>query len=495
MGQLLEKYKKQFSDIQREYLDKSGLGLILELLLSADSVNLAELDKVKKDLSDNYQLKNKSLNIFDSNGNNKLFSYDGNIEKKLLFKFNKGVNDLKEDVIWLQVGERSFNEETGKEEDHFENMTFFRTDLFTRDFFLKDVKTKVVTEDNKEDDEVVGKTYLIFVIQDKSGKNKDTVLKLDVSEFFSGEASQIILKEIKIGDNIIIPDETNVQEALAIIAQEIIDNRETINEIIAELDRFVPITPQEIYEMMGMNSDQANQMILSGIENGRDTTLYDNLHVDGKSLDLGKNSQKINLGGKVLSSDGSRDGYNHTIILNNFGGEENTIIALTDGTIKGLPANDINITGATATILVRDNINLYLENVEVEGMVPVYVLADTNTNIIIESGKFVGYGPQVVYVQRNAGKVIIEDGYFESNNTDPTSLDENGNQRFLINLKDEIRADKAPIEFIEVHGGEFVNFNPANNASEGPRTNYVPEGYTVEEREEDGKRIYKVVKL
>ena len=45
-----------------------------------------------------------------------------------------------------------------------------------------------------------------------------------------------------------------------------------------------------------------------------------------------------------------------------------------------------------------------------------------------------------------------------------------------------------------MYGGEFVNFDPSNNASEIPNENFVAEGYKVETFMEGDKTIYKVVK-
>ena len=106
------------------------------------------------------------------------------------------------------------------------------------------------------------------------------------------------------------------------------------------------------------------------------------------------------------------------------------------------------------------------------------------------------------------GKVIINGGTFKSgydeNNKANACIYTRGNGiieiyggrfetydgTFVLNKKDSDRETCS----IKVMGGEFVNFDPSNNASEGANTNFVVEGYSVESYKEDGNMIYKVVK-
>ena len=83
-----------------------------------------------------------------------------------------------------------------------------------------------------------------------------------------------------------------------------------------------------------------------------------------------------------------------------------------------------------------------------------------------------------VYARGN-GQVEIYGGRFET--PDGT---------FVLNKKDSDRETTS----IKVYGGEFVNFDPSNNASEIPNENFVAEGYKVESFVEGDKTIYKVVK-
>ena len=66
--------------------------------------------------------------------------------------------------------------------------------------------------------------------------------------------------------------------------------------------------------------------------------------------------------------------------------------------------------------------------------------------------------------------------------------------KFLLNCKDVNYTGGTA--HINVYGGTFYDFNPSVSYSEpnGP-VSFVPSGYTVEERTEDGNKIYTVTQL
>lgn len=66
-----------------------------------------------------------------------------------------------------------------------------------------------------------------------------------------------------------------------------------------------------------------------------------------------------------------------------------------------------------------------------------------------------------IYAKGN-GSIIISDGEFES-----------ADGAFVLNLKDSDRETAS----ITAYGGKYHNFDPSNNASEGPNTNFVADGY------------------
>ena len=71
--------------------------------------------------------------------------------------------------------------------------------------------------------------------------------------------------------------------------------------------------------------------------------------------------------------------------------------------------------------------------------------------------------PNAVIYARGNGKVFVNGGYFPNDLT----------SKFVLNKKDADRATTV----IEVKGGTFVNFDPANNAAETVPTNFVADGY------------------
>lgn len=103
----------------------------------------------------------------------------------------------------------------------------------------------------------------------------------------------------------------------------------------------------------------------------------------------------------------------------------------------------------------------------------------------ISGGNFYngGDGTDLIYAS-NGGTVNISGGYFEcalnSGNTPGTS-----NKRSTLNIKDKDRDTTN----INVTGGIFKEFDPSNNLSEGPNTNFVSNGY---ESIEISDGLYKV---
>lgn len=97
----------------------------------------------------------------------------------------------------------------------------------------------------------------------------------------------------------------------------------------------------------------------------------------------------------------------------------------------------------------------------------------------IKGGTFENEGDStdLIYAS-NGGHIVIEGGIFKA--AGPADItDNNGTQNAhsALNVKD---ADyKSSNASITVKGGKFLNFNPANNFSEGANTNFVAEGYTV----------------
>jgi hypothetical protein len=107
---------------------------------------------------------------------------------------------------------------------------------------------------------------------------------------------------------------------------------------------------------------------------------------------------------------------------------------------------------------------------------------------IINGGTYTnaGEGADLIYASAN-GTVEVYNGYFEACIKQP-GVDGTNNVRSALNVKDaDYRNGTAKIV---VYGGEFVEFDPSNNVSEGPNTNFVAEGY---KSVLDGD-VYKVIK-
>lgn len=106
--------------------------------------------------------------------------------------------------------------------------------------------------------------------------------------------------------------------------------------------------------------------------------------------------------------------------------------------------------------------------------------------VVIEGGTFAG-NIHAVYVYE--GKAIIKGGFFSVQQPYPkTGLE----YEFVINCYDENRANETAS--VEIMGGTYVNFNPADNTAEGAHTNFVADGYTVvSETQANGDVWYTVV--
>ena len=98
------------------------------------------------------------------------------------------------------------------------------------------------------------------------------------------------------------------------------------------------------------------------------------------------------------------------------------------------------------------------------------VIVKDNAKVVINGGTFKagtdadGAANAVIYVRGN-GKAYVNGGNF------PNEC----NSAYVLNKKDADRATTT----IEVKGGTFTGFNPADNTAEGAGTNFVAEGYAV----------------
>lgn len=114
------------------------------------------------------------------------------------------------------------------------------------------------------------------------------------------------------------------------------------------------------------------------------------------------------------------------------------------------------------------------------------VLTLKDYTVTIKGGNYIG---ATTAVQVQKGTLNIEGGFFKAY---PTSTVEDDQQRYTINCIDANYKNGTAI--VNITGGTFVNFNPADNKAEGEHTNFVAEGYKVVSEEHDDEIWYTVVK-
>jgi len=161
--------------------------------------------------------------------------------------------------------------------------------------------------------------------------------------------------------------------------------------------------------------------------------------------------------------------------------------------VWNLNGKTLEVTGAPKSGVY---LNRYASNLEVNGEGTIraegaYGLWNSATSgkIVINGGNIEAQ-THAVYAEN--GVIEINGGTFKLTNADTAERDANGNLRFLINCLD--KNYKAGTAKIIVKGGKFYEFDPASNVAEGAGTNFVAEGYHSVMSEEDGKRVYTVVK-
>ena len=110
-------------------------------------------------------------------------------------------------------------------------------------------------------------------------------------------------------------------------------------------------------------------------------------------------------------------------------------------------------------------------------------ITGTEYGVYVKDGKVVIEGGNISAgtsaVQVNVGTAEIKGGEFSATKSDV----------YVVNCIDARWKDKTAK--VSITGGTFHNFDPANNAAEGPGTNFCPDGYTTKLLEEDG--VYEVI--
>ena len=172
----------------------------------------------------------------------------------------------------------------------------------------------------------------------------------------------------------------------------------------------------------------AKNTILDVFENGGEYTLTENIELPANNL-IVKKDVVLNLGGYTI----------------NAGKPDSAEMSGTD--IAAITIEN----GATLTIEGEGTI----EGTE-------YGVYAKNGNVVIKGGNFVA-GTSAVQVYN--GTATIEDGKFEATKSDV----------YVVNCIDAAWTNGDAK--VAIKGGEFKNFNPANNAAEGVGTCFVADGY------------------
>ena len=144
------------------------------------------------------------------------------------------------------------------------------------------------------------------------------------------------------------------------------------------------------------------------------------------------NNALLNLNGKTIKN---KLGNTNTDVIVVAEGDTLTIVG--EGTIEAVTGNDGYAVIADGTLIINGG--------------------------TFKSGVDADNAPNAVIYARNNGRVYVNGGYFPNDNA----------SKFVLNKKDADRATTV----IEVRGGKFGTFNPANNAAEEAGTNFVAEGY------------------
>ena len=167
---------------------------------------------------------------------------------------------------------------------------------------------------------------------------------------------------------------------------------------------------------------------------GYDVKLSDNVTLE-EAVTIDGQDITLDLNGKTITADWTTDGVLEVLLATN--GAKVTIT----GNGKMVAGSD----GATVNVVSA-----------IKGAV-----------VTIENGTFISGGCSVIYAQYDGAIVNIYGGRFEA-------LESYNGKLYVLDVD-----ERTPEEMgtINVYGGEFVNFDPANHTNDGSYTNKVADGY------------------
>ncbi len=182
--------------------------------------------------------------------------------------------------------------------------------------------------------------------------------------------------------------------------------------------------------------NEPDDIVFHAFEYGGEVTLQGNMEV-GHTLYVKKDAV-LNLNGYTLKNNVNNK-FTDLIIVN----KGATLTINGEGTLEAVTGNDGYAVISEGTLVI--NGGTYKAGVDADGAANAVIYA------------------------RGEGKVVVNGGTFPNEN----------NSGFVLNKKDADRATTA----IEVRGGKFYNFDPANNAAEGAGTNFCANGFGTVEKD------------
>lgn len=287
-------------------------------------------------------------------------------------------------------------------------------------------------------------------------KFTDNLNDITVDKFYSGHGEFII--SIEAGKEGIFVKNTDNEVV------ELGTKRETIEEIIIEkLKEIVPVVGNS--SLQALTKEQYDILVENNLEN---PNVYYMIYEDEEN----NNDPDFSIDNIILTED-----YNpsETIVIEE--GEKKLFLnnkkisapLFIDESDNSTNSYGLWVKGGEVTI--EDNGEIVAQDANYS----MAVWANGGT-VIIKDGVFrnAGQSCDLIYAS-NGGKVYIYGGDFYA--TPKGSEPGTGNDFSALNIKNS----DINICEIKVYGGRFYKFNPADNLSEGPGTNFVAEGYKSEQ--------------
>lgn len=236
-------------------------------------------------------------------------------------------------------------------------------------------------------------------------------------------------------------------------------------------DGVIVSEPKDYQQTISLKVSTEEGNLVKVNENG----IFAAMYYEGDDIEPFDYKEAIENGGDVVLQDSVR--LNTAFILENV----NTVVDLNGKTVQGgvfTESNGSMMKGDSDSYAfwVKDGADLVLNgNGVVEAQAAKYSMAvwAQGGTVTINGGTYVnaGEGSDLIYAS-NGGKVYIYGGEFKPCEKQE-GVDGTQDKYCALNIKDRDRN----ICEIKVYGGKFYGFNPADNLSEGPNTNFVAEGY------------------